>query len=61
MKEYTKDGKVLDSIQNLQHNPNIRLLYTRSDVGKTLNMGTKSNQSSLIKWITPMKSNFGEK
>ena len=55
MKEYTKDGKVLDSIQNLQHNSNIRLLYTRSDVEKTLNMGTKSNQSSLIKWITPMK------
>ena len=55
MKEYTKDGKVLHSIQNLQHNPNIRLLYTRSDVGKTFNMGTKSNQSSLIKWITPMK------
>ena len=55
MKEYTKDGKVLDSIQNLQHNQNIRFLYSRSDVGKTLNMGTKSNQSSLIKWITPMK------
>ena len=61
MKDYTKDGKVLDSIQNLQHNPNIRLLYTRSDIGKTFNMGTKSNQSSFIKWITPMKSNFGEK
>ena len=41
MKEYTKDGKMLDSIQNLRHNPNIPLLYTRSDVGKTLNMGTK--------------------
>jgi len=61
MKEYTNDGRVLDSIQNLRHKPNNQLLLTRNDVGETLNTETKRIHSSLMKWITPMKWNFGEK
>ena len=55
MKEYTNDGRVLDSIQNLRHKPNNQLLFTRNDVGETLNMETIRILSSLMKWITPMK------
>ena len=55
MKEYTNDGRVLDSIQNLRHKPNNQLLFTRNDVGATLIMETKRIHSSLTKWITAMK------
>ena len=55
MKEYTNDGRVLDSIQNVRDKPNNQILFTRNDVGETLNMETKSNHSSWMKRITPMK------
>ena len=55
MREYTNDGRVLYSIPNLRHKPNNQLLFTRNDVGETLNMETIRILSSLMKWITPMK------
>ena len=52
---YPNDGRVLDSIHNLRHKPNNQLLFTRNDVGVTLNRGTKGIHSSFMKWITPTK------
>ena len=46
MKEYTKNGKVLDSKPNLRHRPNNHLHFTRKDVAETLNMATHSNNLS---------------
>ena len=54
MKEYTNNGRVFDSIQNLRHKTSC--IYKK----RCYQILNKSDPSSLSKWTAPMKGNLGK-